>query len=79
MKEVLTLGMRSTQLSLNAHFKSCMKPNVDILQFFNHFKIVADEKRAKDLSCVYESSHKLARLKYVIQSLSSYDFESRKK
>jgi len=32
MKEVLTLGMRSIQLSesLNAHFKSCMQPNVDI-------------------------------------------------
>jgi len=56
-----------------------MKPNVDIIQFFNHFEIVVDEKRAKDLSCVYESSHKLARLKYVIQSLSSYGFESGKK
>jgi zinc finger SWIM domain-containing protein 3 len=66
MKEVLTLGMRSTQLSesLNAHFKSCMQPNVDILEFFNHFERVVDEKRAKELSCVYESSHKLARLKY---------------
>jgi len=66
MKGVLTLGMRSTQLSesLNAHFKSCMQPNVDILEFFNHCERVVDEKRAKELSCVYESSHKLARLKY---------------
>ncbi|XP_039687053.1 protein FAR1-RELATED SEQUENCE 5-like [Medicago truncatula] len=63
MKGVLTLGMRSTQVSesLNAHFKSCMKPNVNILEFFNHFEIVVEEKRAKELSCVYESSHKLAR------------------
>ncbi|RHN75693.1 putative transcription factor FAR family [Medicago truncatula] len=66
MKGVLTLGMRSTQVSesLNAHFKSCMKPNVNILEFFNHFEIVVEEKRAKELSCVYESSHKLARLAY---------------
>ena len=66
MKEVLTLGMRSTQVSesLNAQFKSCMKPNVNILEFFNHFEIVVEEKRAKELSCVYESSHKLARLAY---------------
>jgi len=35
-----------------------------ILEFFNHFERVVDEKRAKELSCVYESSHKLARLKY---------------
>jgi len=66
MKGVLTLGMRSTQVSesLNAHFKSCMKPNVNILEFFNHFEIVVEEKRAKELNCVYESSHKLARLAY---------------
>ena len=40
MKETLTLGMRSTQISesLNAHFKSCMKSNVDIIQFFKHFE-----------------------------------------
>jgi len=66
MKEVLTLGMQSTQHSesSNAHFKSCKKPNVDILQFFKHFKKVVDEKTAKELSCVFESSHNLARLPY---------------
>jgi len=66
MKEVLTLGMRSTQLSesLNSHFKSTMQPNVDILQFFKHFESVVQEKRANELSCVYASSHKLPRLAY---------------
>jgi zinc finger SWIM domain-containing protein 3 len=66
MKEAFTLGMRSTQVSesLNAHFKSCMKPNLDITQFFKHFERVVEEKRAKELSCEYDSSYKLARLIY---------------
>ncbi|CAJ2664423.1 unnamed protein product [Trifolium pratense] len=66
MKEAFTLGMRSTQVSesLNAHFKSCMKPNLDITQFFKHFEQVVEEKRGKELTCEYESSHKLARLIY---------------
>ncbi|GAU40431.1 hypothetical protein TSUD_397500 [Trifolium subterraneum] len=67
MKEAFTLGMRSTQVSesLNAHFKSCMKPNMDITQFFKHFEQVVEEKRGKELSCEYEyeSSHKLASCK----------------
>ena len=66
MKEALTLGMRSTQVSesLNAHFKCCLKPNLGILQFFKHFERVVGEKREKELKCDYESSHKLARLVY---------------
>lgn len=66
MKETFTLGMRSTQdsESLNAHFKSCMKLNVDIIQFFKHFKKVVEDKRGNELSYEYESSHKLARLIY---------------
>jgi len=59
--------MQSTQLSesLNSHFKSCMKSNVDILQLFKHFESVVEEKRVNELSCVYASSHKLPRLAYV--------------
>ena len=66
MKKAVTLGMRSTQISesLNAHFKSCMQPNLEIMQFFKHFERVVEEKRENELSCVYESSHKLARLVY---------------
>jgi len=66
MKKTLTLGMRSTQISesLNAHFKSCMQLNLEIMQFFKHFERVVEEKRDKELRCVYESSHKLARLTY---------------
>jgi hypothetical protein len=40
-----------------------MKPNVNILELFKHFERV-EEKRAKKLSCVYASLHKLARLAY---------------
>lgn len=65
MKEALTLGMRSTQVSesLNAHFKCCLKPNLGILQFFKHFERVVGEKREKELKCDCESSHKLASCK----------------
>ncbi|GAU38767.1 hypothetical protein TSUD_64980 [Trifolium subterraneum] len=71
MKESLTLGMRSTQISesVNAHFKSCMKPNVDIVQFFKHFEQVIEEKRAKELHHEYESSHKLPRLIYELSPI----------
>ncbi|XP_073219773.1 protein FAR1-RELATED SEQUENCE 5-like [Cicer arietinum] len=71
MKEAFTLGMRSTQLSesLNAHFKSGMKPNVDIIQFFKHFERVVEEKRSNELSYEYESSHKLARLRYELSPI----------
>jgi len=66
MKDALTLGMRSTQVSksLNAQFKCFLKPNFGILQFFKHFERVVGEKREKELKCDYESSHKLARLVY---------------
>ncbi|XP_073224905.1 protein FAR1-RELATED SEQUENCE 5-like [Cicer arietinum] len=71
MKKAFTLGMRSTQLSesLNAHFKSGMKPNMDIIQFFKHFERVVEEKRSNKLSYEYESSHKLARLRYELSPI----------
>ncbi|KAI4356208.1 hypothetical protein L6164_000248 [Bauhinia variegata] len=64
MKEAFTLGMRSTQLSesLNSNFKACMGPNVNVIQFFNHFERVVKEKRYNELICEYEARHKLARL-----------------
>ena len=64
MKKAFTLGMRSTQLSesLNSDFKSCMKPDVDIIQFFKHFERIVEEKRYNELKCEYEHRHKLPRL-----------------
>lgn len=40
MKNATTIGMRSTQLreSFNADLKTCLKPDLDIIQFFKHFK-----------------------------------------
>ncbi|KAI4297659.1 hypothetical protein L6164_037541 [Bauhinia variegata] len=66
MKEAFTLGMRSTQLSesLNSNFDACMGPNVNVIQFFNHFERVIEEKQYNELIYEYESRHKLARLRY---------------
>lgn len=71
MNKAFTFGMQSTQVSeiLIAHFKSCMKPNVDIMQFFKHFEWVVDEKRGSELGCDYESLHKFARLKYEMYTI----------
>ncbi|XP_058774984.1 protein FAR1-RELATED SEQUENCE 12-like [Vicia villosa] len=38
--------------------------NLDIIQFFKHFEQVVEEKRGNELTCEYESKHKLARLRY---------------
>ncbi|XP_027368138.1 protein FAR-RED IMPAIRED RESPONSE 1-like [Abrus precatorius] len=58
--------MRSTQLSenLNSDSKACMKPGVDIKQFFAHFERVVEDKRYNELKCEYDSCHKLAMLRY---------------
>ncbi|XP_045827059.1 protein FAR-RED IMPAIRED RESPONSE 1-like [Trifolium pratense] len=71
MKEVITLGMRSTQLSesLNSNFKAYMKPNINIIQFFNHFESVVEEKRYNELVSEYESRHKLPKLRYNYSSI----------
>lgn len=47
---------------MNAHFKSYMKLNVSIIQFFKHFEQVIEEKRENEFRCKYELSDKLIRL-----------------
>ena len=66
MKEAFTLDIRSTQLSesLNSSFKACMKPGINIIQFFKHFERVDAEKRYNESRCEYESRHKLPRIRY---------------
>ena len=56
MKKVFTLGMQSTQLSesVNSDMKSCMKPSLDIIQFFNSFERVVEEKRYNELKWEFE-------------------------
>ncbi|KAF7811845.1 protein FAR1-RELATED SEQUENCE 5-like [Senna tora] len=65
MKRALTLGMQSTKHSesLNADFKRCLKPNIDIIQFFKHFERVVEDKRYNELKCEFELRQKLPRLK----------------
>ncbi|XP_073027865.1 protein FAR1-RELATED SEQUENCE 5-like isoform X2 [Primulina eburnea] len=65
LNKAFTLGMRSTQLSesVNSDVKSCMKPDLDIMQFFKHFEQVLEEKRYNELRCEFETRQKLPRLK----------------
>ncbi|XP_004305434.1 PREDICTED: protein FAR1-RELATED SEQUENCE 5-like [Fragaria vesca subsp. vesca] len=65
MKEVFTIGMRSTQLSesLNSDLKDHLKSDMDIIRFFNQFERVADDKHYKELEAEYNSRQKLPRVK----------------
>ncbi|KAL8488238.1 hypothetical protein ACS0TY_024501 [Phlomoides rotata] len=65
MKYAFTLGMRSTQLSesVNSNIKSCMKPDLDITQFFKHFERVLEDKRYNELKCEFDARQKIPRLK----------------
>lgn len=65
MRNVFTLGMRSTQLSesLNNDLKIHLKSNLDIIRFFNHFERVVKGKRDNELKSEYESREKLPRIK----------------
>jgi len=49
MKDVFTLGMRSTQLSesLNSEVKRHFKSDFDIIRFLKHFERVVEDKRKK--------------------------------
>ncbi|XP_062182129.1 protein FAR1-RELATED SEQUENCE 5-like [Phragmites australis] len=65
MKNVFTLGMRSTQLSesLNNDMKNYLKCDLDIAQFFTHFERAVASKRAKELDSEYNARKKLPRIK----------------
>jgi zinc finger SWIM domain-containing protein 3 len=64
MKMASTLGMRSTQLSesLNADLKNHLKSDLCILQFFQHFERVVEQKRHKELEAEYNARQKLPTL-----------------
>ena len=80
MKNALTIGMLSTQLieSLNTDLKTCLKPNLDIFQLFNHFDRVVSDKRYNELQCKYESRQKLLRLKMENSPLLQQVYKTRK-
>jgi zinc finger SWIM domain-containing protein 3 len=65
MKDVYTLGMRSTQLSesLNSDLKDHFKSVFDIIRFLKHFERVVQEKRDKELNSLFDSRKKLPRIK----------------
>jgi len=65
MKDVFTLGMRSTQLSesLNSDLKRHFKSDFDIIRFLKHFERVVEYKRKKELQSEFESRKKLPRIK----------------
>ncbi|KAM0855342.1 hypothetical protein ACQ4PT_049835 [Festuca glaucescens] len=65
MRNVYTLGMRSTQLSesLNSDLKKHLKSDLDILRFFKHLERAIQGKRDNELNSEYESRKKLPRLK----------------
>ena len=66
MKNAFSIGMRSTQLSesLNSDLKSCLKPDLDIIQFFKHFERVICDKRYNELQCEFQSRQKLPRVRW---------------
>ncbi|CAK8544078.1 unnamed protein product [Lathyrus sativus] len=57
--------MRSTQLSesFNADLKNHLKSDLNLVQFFTHFKRAVNGKRNNEAEAEYESKHKLPRLK----------------
>lgn len=65
MRNVYTLGMRSTQLSesLNNDLKNHLKSDLDIIQFFNNLERVIKGKRDNELDAEYEARKKLPRIK----------------
>jgi zinc finger SWIM domain-containing protein 3 len=65
MKDVFSLGIRSTQLSesLNKDLKNYLKSDLDIVRFFNHFERVVADKREKEVISEYECRKKVSRIK----------------
>ncbi|WCJ37951.1 hypothetical protein M5689_019039 [Euphorbia peplus] len=57
MRNVYTLGVRSTQLteSLNWDLKDYLKSYLDLIQFFKHFERIVEDKRYNELKEEYDS------------------------
>jgi hypothetical protein len=51
MKKAFTLGVRSTQLSesLNGDLKASLKSDLGMVNFYQHFERVVEQKRHKKL------------------------------
>ncbi|KAM3189162.1 hypothetical protein ACQJBY_067846 [Aegilops geniculata] len=64
MRDVFTLGMRSTQLSesFNSDLKKHLKSDFDIIRFLKHFERAVQGKRNKELDAEFEATKKLPRI-----------------
>ena len=65
MRDIFTLGMRSTQLSksFNSDLKNHLKSDFDIIRFLKHFERAVQGKRNKELDEEFEASKKLPRIR----------------
>ena len=63
IRDVFSLGVRSTQLSesFNNALKNHLKSDFDIVRFLKHFERTVEEKRGKELDSEFESWKKLPR------------------
>jgi zinc finger SWIM domain-containing protein 3 len=64
MKNAFTLGVQSTQLSesLNGDLKAYLKLYLNIVDFFQHFERVLEQKRHKELEAEFNARKKLLTL-----------------
>ena len=65
MRDVFTLGMRSTQLSesFNSDLKKFLKSDFDIIRFLKQFERAVQGKRRKELDAEFEARKKLPRIR----------------
>jgi zinc finger SWIM domain-containing protein 3 len=65
MRDIFTLGMRSTQLSesFNSDLKTHLKLDLDIIRFLKHFERAVQTKRNKELDEEFEARKKLPRIR----------------
>jgi len=63
MRDVFSLGVRSTQLSesFNNVLKNHLKSDFDIIRFLKHFERSVQEKRDKELESEFEARKNLPR------------------
>jgi zinc finger SWIM domain-containing protein 3 len=63
MRDVFSLGVRSTQLSesFNNALKNHLKSDFDIVRFLKHFERIVQEKRRREVESEFESRKKLPR------------------
>ena len=65
VKRTFTAVMKTTHLSesFNADLKDCLRTDLNIVEFFTHFKRVVNQKRDKELEAEYNSRNKFPRSK----------------